>query len=218
MTRIEDNIENKIIDPGFSQEPCDVIIMCTAGNLRTLKKMLPYCAVNILHDHIYVVASRNIEESVNALPFAEFVDEDSVLEGMRLSVIADIIESISGERRRAGWYFQQFLKMAWAMRCPDRYYIVIDADTFPLHPITFLQDGKYLLTEKIEYNQPYFDTLAVLFNGEIGRVCGCSFVAENMIFDCEVMKEMIMKIENNASIRGGHSTRRYYMPSTRRIS
>lgn len=181
----------------------DIIILATKKNLSTLEIMLPYCKKNLPAKHIYIVSNRGIKADIERLPEAEFVDEESVLDGLNIDKIFDIIEERCGQRKRAGWYLQQFLKMAWCNRCLDSSYIVIDADTFPLNPIEYLDvEGKYLFTSKIEYNKPYFDTIETLFNGDV-RKCGpFSFVAENMIFDTAIMKEMIERIEANTKLKG----------------
>lgn len=181
----------------------DLIIMATEKDLSTLKIALPFYKQNLNAGTIYIIASQKIKDKISELEGVEFFDEDTLYPGMNFNAIADIIEEISGERKRAGWYFQQFLKFAWSYRCTGKYYVVIDADTIPLNHIDFMDDNnRYLFTQKIEYNKPYFDTMEKLFAGKIKRCGDFSFVAENMIFDCEYVKELIGFIETNDDLKG----------------
>ncbi len=177
----------------------ELIVLATPDKLNMLRLAVPYYVENLNAKAIFIVANKSIEEKVKAIPNATFIDEDSILEGMTKKKIEDIIESISGVRKRVGWYFQQFIKLAWSKRCKDDYYVVIDSDTIPLNPIQFIEDGKYLFTQKIEYNKAYFDTIDTLFGEELKRPGDYSFIAENMIFDCKIvgsLLELIMKNSN----------------------
>lgn len=180
----------------------DLVILLTKRNLNLLETALPFYRENIAPKHVYVIANNAIQHELKKLEVI-FVDETSLYLGLNINHIADIIEEISGSRERAGWYLQQFLKLAWSYQCSDDSYIVIDADTIPLNKIDFInENGQYLLTKKIEYNKPYFDTIQFLFNGKIKKKENFSFIAENIIFDCECVKEMIRDIETNDNLKG----------------
>lgn len=180
----------------------DVIIMVTEEHLPILEKMVPFCKKNINPKRICIVASAKIRSKIESIENVFFIDEDQIYDGLNYNAVADLIEERTGERRRVGWYLQQFLKMAWAYKCEDKCYISLDADTFVLNPIEFTDHGKYCFTPKYEYHQPYFDTIGTLFQGNIFRKADFSFIAENMIFDCSIMKQMIAEIENNISVEG----------------
>ncbi len=184
-------------------EKYDILIMVTEKDLNVLKMMLPYCKKNIDSKRICIVANKKIKQKVCEIEDITFIDEDTVYDGMTLDSVADIIENICNERKRAGWYLQQFLKLAWAYKCQDKRYIVLDSDTFPLNKIEFIDDnGICLFTKKVEYHKPYFDTLKKLFDGTVSRERDFSFVAEHMIFECEYVKELIKKIEGNKNLIG----------------
>lgn len=181
----------------------DVLIMVTEKSLGILRSMIPYCRQNIKAKKIYLVAPARIRHAVEDIHGTFFVDETMVYPGLTLGKVETIMESISGKKERAGWYLQQFLKMAWAYKCEDEAYIVIDADTIPLNPLYFMnEDGQYLFTQKIEHHKPYFDTIDVLFSGDVKRAGDFSFIAEHMIFDRQIMKEMISKIEQDTALMG----------------
>jgi hypothetical protein len=98
----------------------------------------------------------------------EFYDEDSLIENLTLSKIRNIMKNITGTSERSGWYFQQFLKMAYAYKCQCGHYLIWDSDTIPLNKIIFWDNnGKCLFTMKTEYHIPYFKTIKKLFYGEV---------------------------------------------------
>ncbi len=94
---------------------------------------------------------------------------------------------------RAGWYYQQFLKMEYHKLCEDEYYLCWDADTIPLRKIEmFHNSGTPYLDTKTEYMHSYFDTLYNLFRYE--KVIDQSFISEHMLFSKTMMAEMINDI------------------------
>lgn len=166
---------------------------------------MPFYQKNLNAKSIFVIAPKKIESEIKKIPGTLFIDEDTVYPELSYKSVSDIFCNICGDSSKTGWYLQQFLKLAWAYHCDDKYYVVIDADTFPLNPVPFIdENGKYLFTKKIEYNKPYFDTIKKLFNGEIKREGNFSFISENMIFDCDYVKEMLNKIENNCQLQGNN--------------
>lgn len=181
----------------------DAIVLVTEEHLPMLEKMLPYCKKNVAPKNIYIIAPAEMKLLVDEIQDVIYVDESTVYPELNFNTIQDIIEKITGERKRSGWYLQQFLKMAWAYKCDDPCYVTIDADTFILNPVSFVSDdNKYQLTPKTEYHQPYFDTINKLFDDRVRRKKNCSFIAENMIFDCEIMKKMLDEIEANEKLPG----------------
>lgn len=181
----------------------DVIIMVTKKHINMLKKMLPYSRINIPVNEIYIVGPISIANIVSEIPNVNYIQEDTIYDGLNYKNISQIIGNRCGDSSRTGWYLQQFLKMAWAYKCEDDKYITLDADTFILNPIAFENDdGKYCFTPKIEYHKPYFDTIDKLFNGNVKKEVDFSFIAENMIFDKKIMLKMISEIENNSDING----------------
>lgn len=94
---------------------------------------------------------------------------------------------------RPGWYYQQFLKMAYHEICNCDYYMSWDADTIPLHPIhMFNDDHKPFFDIKLEYNPGYFKTIKNLFGFE--KVIPESFISEHMLFRKDYMAELIAEI------------------------
>ncbi len=96
---------------------------------------------------------------------------------------------------RPGWYYQQFLKMAYSEVSGGKYYMSWDSDTIPLRRIEmFNADGKPVFDVKPEYMPGYFITIKKLFG--IEKQIESSFVSEHMLFNTSHMKELIAELES----------------------
>lgn len=183
----------------------EIIIMVTSNKLEILKKSIYYIRKNIDSKRICIISSKKNKSFIESLEGVHFIDEDKIINGLTIESVREMVEKRGGAKERAGWYYQQFLKLGWAYRCPYKYYLAIDADTFPLHKIDFIDEkGTYLFTQKIEYHKPYFESIDALFHGKLKKMVDFSFIAEHMAFDCEIVKEMIADIESGNKDRGKH--------------
>lgn len=181
----------------------DLIVLVSEKNLTLLHVVTSLLYKNIKPRKVFVLANRRIKEKIEKIPGVGFIDEDQVYKGLTLEHVRKILMSISGNCDKGGWYFQQFLKMAWSYRSVNENYIVWDSDTLPLNEIIYEgSDGRLLFTEKREYHKPYFDTIENLFGGKVRKAINGSFVAENMIIHCAIMKKMINDIEGVKESKG----------------
>ncbi len=99
-----------------------------------------------------------------------------------------------GENSRPGWYYQQFLKLAYAKVSGTNYYMSWDSDTIPLRRVSmFDAAGKPYFDTKREYNPGYFKTIKNLF--DMDKEYEQSFISEHMLFDAGLVQEMIDEIE-----------------------
>ncbi len=99
------------------------------------------------------------------------------------------------------WYYQQFLKMAYATVCKADYYLCWDSDTIPVRKINmFSEDGKPYLDTKTECNMTYFVTIERLFG--FNKIIEKSFISEHMLFNKQYMLDLIADIEKT-SFDGG---------------
>lgn len=133
------------------------------------------------------------------------IHEDELV--VREPVINYIKDRISGmdddirSRVRPGWYYQQFLKMAFCDICEGEYYMSWDMDTVPLRPIAlFDEKSRPVFGLKTEYNPGYFKTIDNLLH--IPKKVEGSFVSEHMVFARKYMKELTDAIDSS-SLRGG---------------
>lgn len=106
---------------------------------------------------------------------------------------------------RCGWYLQQLLKLYVWVVIPDLLsdYVVIDSDTLFLKPITFVKrilesdpsSKRWLLNcTRQEYHIPYFDHMRRV-HPEFVKQVQESGICHHMIFNREVVKEMMAKVE-----------------------
>lgn len=179
----------------------DVIIPMTMDNMPLFKINIEWIRKNIAQKRIVVLGAEALREPVISLG-AEFINEDSLIEGMTLQAVKDNLSERIRSSKRAGWYFQQFLKLGYAEVCKDEYYIVWDSDTVPLHEIRHIIDGYPVFTQKEEMEPAYFETLDRLFSGKVKRYGDFSFICENMIIKTALMKEMLEDIMNQPELRG----------------
>ena len=124
-----------------------------------------------------------------------FLNENEICDGLTFAKISQYLESANANTS-TGWYFQQFLKYGFALsKYAKKYYLSWDADTLPLAHIKFLKDGKPMFTMKSEYNPNYFKTIHTLLG--LDKQVESSFIAEHMLFDKNIVRELIQKIETS---------------------
>jgi hypothetical protein len=141
---------------------------------------------------------RNLEAS---LPI-HLLDEDELIESVDLCSIQDILQQRIGLSRRAGWYFQQFLKMALCYRSDvANYYLIWDSDTVLLKPMNFFDEsGKVLVNPRTENHQPYFYLIKNLLG--IRKQVDFSFISEHFMVKKAYMQELIGKVSEQSAGRG----------------
>lgn len=176
----------------------DIIIPVAKKDISFVPRVIQYIRKNLPEaDIVYIITNRTCFEYFNKKNIKRLgtvlIDENEMLPHLNFRRINKILLD-SDVHVRAGWYFQQFLKMAFAKtQYARKYYLSWDADTLPLNHILFFEGGKPLFTKKNEYNKPYFDTLQKLLG--LGKIADFSFIAEHMMFDRDIVIELLNKIE-----------------------
>lgn len=119
--------------------------------------------------------------------------------------LSNILQGDPLPRAAAGWYYQQFLKMIYAYHCEDEYYMCWDGDTIPCKPFSMFQEGTNApyFDMKHECHEIYFQTISQILPG-MKKCIARSFISEHMLFNCELMKQLIEKIESNNNLPGEH--------------
>lgn len=164
-------------------------------NLGFIEKYLPVDEVVIIGNE---KTGKIVEQSGKEIVY---LNEDTIYQGMNFRSIDAAIKMRSSRGGRTGWYFQQFLKMAYAFRCKEEYYLVWDGDTIPVREIAlFNQNGKPFMALKEEYNKPYFDTMKKLIGLDKARKE--SFISEHMLIHTGYMRELINEIEKKEELQG----------------
>lgn len=182
--------------------PYDVVVVIKADDWDIAKNNLKYIRKNLRPKKIVIVSSDKIKTKLTPEDGVNFINEDTLYQGMSFAAVREIFEERGISVSLTGWFLQQFLKMAYAFVCKDDYYLVWDADTIPVRSIAMIDDidGKPLFNMKPEYVAPYFSTLYNLL-----RLKKCdkeSFITEHMLFNTNIMKDLISKIENNPLLCG----------------
>ncbi len=102
-------------------------------------------------------------------------------------------------QRRAGWYFQQLLKLYASYVIPDLSpnILLLDSDTVFLHPITFLTpSGNGIYNVGQEWHKPYFSHMDRLLPG-LKRVYNPhSGICHHMLFQRPILEDLFHAVES----------------------
>lgn len=121
-------------------------------------------------------------------------DEADLVPDMTLSALRQLPQPHFP--KGAGWYFQQFLKYAFERVSNDEdYFLIWDADTVLLRPISFFsEDGRPLYTRATEHHRPYFETFEALFGESAPREF--SFISQHQLIHKATLRAMLAEIED----------------------
>jgi len=184
----------------------DVILPVAPKDMENMEICIRKIMENIHPQKIIVIASNQVRSMIPLLDGVEFCDEDHLKENLTLYDVEQTMVEITGSKARSNWYFQQFLKMAYAFRCSHDYYLIWDSDTIPLNDIQFWENingkEKCLFSTRPRCRAYYINTLNTLFNGKVKKLTKRSFIVEHMMINRKIMKELIHEIEMNDQIQG----------------
>ena len=171
----------------------DVVLLVGTRDCFIAKKTIRYIKPNLSAENIYLITdirnkkffSEKFLQSYNIT----IIDENGLVPGLSFESVASSIKKRC-DWKNYGWYLQQFLKMGFASsQYAKEQYLIWDADTFPLKQLHFYENEKYIITAKTEHHIPYFKTIHKLLG--LDKIADYSFIAEHMIIDVNIMKEMI---------------------------
>ena len=185
----------------------DIIIPTAFREYSFLKKVIPYIEKNLSPRYIWIIVngwkSRFLPKSIQRNPRCRIVDENALTNGLTYGRICALLKKHGMSDYRPGWYFQQFLKFAFALSdyCTTDYYLSWDADTIPIREINiFSPQDKPYFSMKHEHHQPYFDTIHNLLSLE--KQNSYSYIAEHMLFHKDYVKELVQEIESSVKVEG----------------
>ena len=182
----------------------DVVLSVAAKDnliVRTVIKQI-YKHINVSKIYIltkpeFTIFYADLKKKYNVI----VLDEDLVIPNISFAKLDKVIKNRSGKPLRTGWYFQQFLKMGFAMsKYAEEYYLIWDADTMPVSNLSFFDGLNPLFAEDLMeegLHTPYFNTLSKLIPGLTYEKY--SFIVESMIVKTEIMKHLINDISNSKS-------------------
>lgn len=178
----------------------DFVFVTKLDHLYTLNLSIEYINKYYKSSNIFVVSRKKDFKWYKALRVRNLflIDEDSLLPNMTLYDLR--LAKVPYFPRRAGWYYQQLLKLAVSsVDCVSENYVVVDADTVLLKRIPFLAGGRYSFIKSEEYHEAYFLNYIRLLREPPNRTF--SFISQCMIFNRKIVLEMKEKIisANNSS-------------------
>jgi hypothetical protein len=120
---------------------------------------------------------------------------------------------------RAGWYFQQLLKIYAPIILNLDKFVIIDSDTIILKPNDFFKDNKINFNIGSEYHVPYFEHMKKVIDLDkqinVSGICHLmpmkKFIVEDLILKVEIMhqktfwKVMIENVDSNHYFKSGMS-------------
>ena len=171
----------------------DIVLSVGTRDCFIVKKSIQYIKTNLASDTVFLITDIRNKKFFPDKFIRQYnivlIDENSFVPGLSFSTVSSLIKKRC-EWKNYGWYLQQFLKIGFATsEYAKEQYLIWDADTFPLRPLLFYENAKYFVTPKTEYHKPYFKTIHKLLN--LDKIADYSFIAEHMMIDVNVMKEMI---------------------------
>jgi hypothetical protein len=187
----------------------DALVVTTPADYQRVGQLHHRLAQYLPVQRIRVLGSMPLAAIIKeeAIEGIEFLHEDEILPFADVKRVVedhlqDRLQGQEAPRGIVGWYYQQFLKLEYAKYCRDAYYMTWDGDTVPCKSFSmFSEQGVPYLDMKREYNQPYFDTIARLFCG-MTKVVEKSFISEHMLFQRDIVLEMLEEIEHNSALKG----------------
>lgn len=168
----------------------DVVIPTVSKDFKMLGMAVKSIRNNIMHkiDNIFIVAPKGEIEKFCKNENCVFVDENTILPITK----SDINYAPCGQSR-AGWLFQQLIKLYSDKISNKKYILISDSDTIYTQPQSFIHDDKVQFDCSNEYWDPYFQTYKKLIN--LDKRVPLSFVAHHMLFDREVLETLRDEIE-----------------------
>ena len=188
-------------NPNNTMFPC--IIPAIPEDFNRTKDTLHYLFEFLPVSKIVFIGPSSLEPLVNETDDSDlqidYINENSLVPFSKVKEVFDPILAAATTKAisTVNWYYQQFLKMAYATVCKEDYYLSWDVDTIPVKKIDmFAENGKPYFDIKPEYNTSYFVTIERLFG--YTKIIQDSFISEHMLFNKDYMLEMIDEIEKTS--------------------
>ncbi len=188
----------------------DTYIVTIASDFRRLISQYGRLRKNMPAGKVIFVGSHELKEAMAELEEPEkygFVSEEELLPIQEVwdvfnDHLKELLQGDTVPRGAVGWYYQQFLKYRLASVSENEYYMVWDGDTIPCRPVhMFSEDGIPYFNNKNEYHALYFTTMEKLIPG-LHKVIRGSFISEHMLFQRDMVKKLIDRIEANEALKG----------------
>jgi hypothetical protein len=156
-------------------------------------KILPYCVEGTKHinnrRNVYLVTNKDpcIENTI-------FIDE-TLFPFSKSEIESYLYEN---HKSRAGWYYQQLLKM-YSYKIIDSIsdnFLILDSDTVFLNEVSFINENKICYSTSSENNIMYYEHMNIVLPGLEKQIPTKSGIVHHMVFNKEILNEIVTKIEN----------------------
>jgi hypothetical protein len=178
-----------------------VICVCCGKDLGTWEiasKRLTNCIDSA--DYFVITPQKDLERfKAVTNTNIQVLSEESILPSSYMNYISKHLDQNSKQAGRAGWMYQQFLKMEFALTCNKHRILIWDADTIPLRSIHFFDSNgspRYFTGE--EYHAPYFRLIRSVLG--IDRKTRASFIAQCLPFYRDTLQSMVKHIETSSGL------------------
>ena len=171
----------------------DFVFVTKLDHLYTLNISILFLQKYYYDCNIFIVTNKSNFIFFNCINYENIflIDEEQLLSDMSLNDLRKI--NLPYFPKRAGWYYQQLLKLAVSnIFSISENYVVLDADTIILKKIPFYENDKFVFLKANEYNKPYFINYENLLKEKANREF--SFISQYMIFNKKIVGELLNKI------------------------
>lgn len=176
-------------------------VICVAfKDAIIVKKVMKYVNQNIGPQKTYLILNKRLfwlyDQKFLKKERIELLDEEKIVPGMSCAAVQQICDEHFSQKEGGGWYYQQFLKMGFALTpYADEQYLIWDSDNIPTSKFDlFDEQGRIIFRYKNACHQPYFETMPKITG--LGKVVDVSFIAEHMLIKTRYMRDLIELIGN----------------------
>ncbi len=172
----------------------DILIPVGPSDFTVIEDVIKYAQKNIIHRNLYILTNKDNFPTLMNISNVILIDEKTAQYPFTL----DDIKEKTKYKSRAGWYYQQLLKLYAFQGIPEILpsYLVLDADTVFLNPTTFLEDGKACFATGDEYHSPYFQHMSAL-HPSLKKYYPKSGVTHHMVFQTHYVNELMYMVEEH---------------------
>lgn len=172
-------------------ESIDIVIPTVSKDHDLLLCSIESIKMHLMHpiNAVHIISNESAEMREFCLKHSfDFINErDLYGYGPR-----EIDYKVTG-KNRAGWIFQQLLKLSGDKFVKMKNYLVVDSDTLLIRPHLFIKGGKFVFFQSEEYHSPYFRAFKNMFAYPVQS--RLSLTCHMMIFNIELLKEMKDELE-----------------------
>lgn len=167
----------------------DIVICVGPNDIDIIHHQIEFTKKNVIdYRHIYIITPKTDIK----------IDDCIIVDETIFPFSLETVSKYHGKYNRNGWYLQQLLKLYSGIVIPNisEIYLVIDADTFFIKPVKFLEDGKPLYNVGSEYHNPYFIHMKALHPELIKMVNDQSGICHHMVFETKYIKQLFNLVES----------------------